>query len=104
MLSSMAVWMNEQVFTTTAEACPGSSTTPNPAETTARFMSAVSTSFFAQPSVRNDTPRRSDASDTLVATSMFDTCDPLSVVRELNGLVVRLALQICDDILQRILR
>ena len=46
MLSSVALWMNEQVFTTTASASAGSSSIRNLASANRTRMRAVSASFF----------------------------------------------------------
>ena len=55
MLSSVALWMNEQVFTTTASASAGSTSIRNPASANRTRMRAVSASFFAHPSVTKAT-------------------------------------------------
>ena len=55
MLSSVALWMNEHVFTTTASARAGSSISAKPASARRARMRAVSASFLAHPSVTKAT-------------------------------------------------
>ena len=96
MLSSVAAWMNEQVFTMMASALDASSVTEKPASRKRRAMAAESTSFFAHPIVMRQTE------GTALSRVISITSVVLAIVDVLQRLPVVLAAQEGDDLLQRV--
>ena len=70
-LSSVALWINEQVFTTTASADSGSCSIAKPQRVSCDCMRWVSTSFFAQPMVTNATRGLSISNTFSVSTEIL---------------------------------